>query len=219
MANDALRSAVYSLLTVIAVSAAAARICNVELLYEPSMYRAEGDADPDAPPRDWPKVRPTPMPTLSSNDRSRWCTVRALVDEGTWVIGHRYVNADGSYRDAGIVFEDGWQTVDKVLDPRPQGEGIPLVRNYYSSKPPLLTFVTAGAYWLLKHTLGWSITRDTNLVVKTILLAFNAVPFALFLVMMRRLIERARHDGLGPTVYFRRGLLRHADRAIFDHAQ
>ena len=29
------------------------------------------------------------MPTFGSNDRSRWATVRALVDEGTFVIGRR----------------------------------------------------------------------------------------------------------------------------------
>src|SRR5262249_41946060 len=113
------RNSVYTLLMVIAVAIVAARIGSAELVFEPSMYRAPGDASPDAPPRDWPMTRPNPMPTFSSNDRSRWCTVRALVDNRTFVIGHRETDPNDAtkYTDRGIVFEDGWMTVDKVLDP------------------------------------------------------------------------------------------------------
>ncbi len=32
------------------------------------------------------------MPTFGSNDRSRWATVRALVDNGTYEIGYRDPN-------------------------------------------------------------------------------------------------------------------------------
>src|SRR5437667_8093897 len=90
VSNDQLRSWVYSLLTVVAVAAVAARICNAELVFEPSLHRNADEVSPPAPQRPWPARRPTPMPTFSSNDRSRWCTVRALVDDGTYAIGHRF---------------------------------------------------------------------------------------------------------------------------------
>src|SRR5438132_13875525 len=135
MTNDDLRKAVYTLLTVVALGAVVARIANTELVFDPSVYRPDGDTTPSGLRSDWPKRRPTPMPTFSSNDRSRWCTVRALVDHGTFVIGHRD-RADDPSSDHGIVFEDGWQTVDKVLNPE--------TRDFYSSKPPLLTLLAAA---------------------------------------------------------------------------
>jgi hypothetical protein len=142
------------------------------------------------------------MPTFSSNDRSRWCTVRALVDEGTWVIGHRHVAADGSYRDEGIVFQDGWTSLDKVLLPTPrQGNG-ETVFEFCSSKPPLLSALAAGEYWLLKQLFGWSITAQPNLVVKTIVLTFNAVPFALALVMLKSLLEQLGTTDFGRIFIF-----------------
>ncbi|MFL5339200.1 MAG: hypothetical protein ACJ8F7_03450 [Gemmataceae bacterium] len=183
MTADPSRSFVYTLLTIGTLALVSARVARTEFVFEPSMYRAPGDTSPDAPPRDWPKCRPTPMPTFSSNDRSRWCTVRALVDHGTFVIGHRDVEPDDpdEYYDRGIVFEDGWQTVDKVLNPQ--------TLDFYSSKPPLLTLLTAGEYWCLKRAFGWTITGDPNKVVKTILITFNVIPLAIYLLMLRRLLE------------------------------
>lgn len=172
------RTTVYVLLAVTALAAITGRIAHVELLFEPSFYPTPGGSQ-------WPATRPTPMPTLSSNDRSRWCTVRALVDEGTWVIGRRdpaLVSTNNQYGDIGIVFEDGWRTVDKVLKP---GTG-----EFYSSKPPLLTVVVAAEYWVLKNLFGWGITTHTNHVVRTTLFTLNVVPFALFLWMLKVLLER-----------------------------
>src|SRR5947209_2100132 len=45
--------------------------------------------DADAPTRLWPATRPYPVPMFGSNDRSRWATIRALVEDGTFVIGRR----------------------------------------------------------------------------------------------------------------------------------
>ena len=184
MNADPSRRFVYTLLTVSTLALVSAKIARMELVFEPSMYRVEGDTSPSAPPRDWPKTRPTPMPTFSSNDRSRWCTVRTLVDEGTFIIGHRDLENGNSekYHDRGIVFEDGWQTVDKVLNPR--------TLDYYSTKPPLLTLLAAAEYWLLKRTFGWTITGDPNKVVKTIVFTFNVIPLALYLLMLQRVLER-----------------------------
>ncbi len=121
------------------------------------------------------------MPTFSSNDRSRWAAVRALVDHGTWVIGRRDKETKS---DSGIIFEDGWQSVDKMLNPD--------TLEFYSTKPPLLTFLVACEYWLLKTTFGWSLgdENQTYSVVRVCLLTFNVVPFVIGLCLLARLVER-----------------------------
>jgi hypothetical protein len=179
-----LRRSMYTLLITIATAVLLGRIVSAQLLYEPSLS-APRDGDPDYPRRAWPSKPPRPMPTFSSNDRSRWATIRALVDEGTYVIGHRdpeRATATNPYGDEGIVFEDGWQTVDKVLKPE--------TNEFYSSKPPLLPTLLAGEYWLLKKLFGWSIADNPWLVVCTILLTVNWLPWIVYLVLMARLCER-----------------------------
>jgi hypothetical protein len=174
---------VAALLIVVAVAGSIGRILSVARVYEPNLFRAEGDQE--SPLGSWPKTRPEPMPTLGANDRSRWDTVRALVDEGTYCIGHRETEEgpDGKPvdRDRGIVTEDGWGTIDKILLNK---------HDFYSSKPPLLPTLVAGEYWLLRHGLGWSITKDRFWVVRTILLTFNALPFGVLLILLYRLFER-----------------------------
>src|SRR5205807_182725 len=80
---------IYALAALIlaAFGLAVGRILSAELVYEPSLSNAAGEANPTK--RNWPPRRPIPMPTFSSNDRSRWATVRALVDDGTFVVGRR----------------------------------------------------------------------------------------------------------------------------------
>jgi hypothetical protein len=169
------RQLAYALLITAAVGAAAGRILGVERVYEPSLSRDEKDSEDRRGL--WPAKRPNPMPTHGDNDRSRWDTVRALVDEGTYVIGRREPGGD-----VGIITEDGWKTIDKVLKPDTQ--------KFYSSKPPLLPTLVAGLYWLLKLLLGWSITADAWEVVKTILLLINWLPLLFYLLLLARLVER-----------------------------
>ena len=94
------RRSVYLLLTAVAVAIAAAKVVGAENVYEPSRYTPPPDggysADPPDPPRSWPAERPDPMPMFSSNDKSRWATIRALVDERTYVIGKRVYRPDQS---------------------------------------------------------------------------------------------------------------------------
>src|SRR5438132_634490 len=187
------RRTIYALLITIATGAVAGRIIAVTRVYEPYLYRNEDDPNDQRPL--WPRTRPAPMPTHGDNDRSRWDTVRALVDNGTYVIGHRDIDpAVGAstmgllgtplgqgpflatsalipgrtnYVDRGIITEDGWKTIDKVLRPD--------THDFYSSKPPLLPTVVAGEYWLLKHSFGWSITEHLWEVVRAILLTVNGL--------------------------------------------
>src|SRR5262245_44501845 len=177
-----IRRTAYTLMTIATVAAITGRVLSVERVFEPSMYRAPGDTQPTAPPRDWPKTRPLPMPTFSSNDRSRWATIRSLVDDGTYAVGRRVYDSAGKYRDEGIITEDGWQTVDKVLHPE--------TKIFYSSKPPLLPTLLAGEYWLIKKLTGWTIAAEPWKVIVPILLTVNVLPLIAYLVLLARLLER-----------------------------
>ncbi len=179
----ALRRSVYALLILIATAMAAGRIMATAFVYDPSTYRDE--SDPKDTRKLWPKVRPKPMPTFSSNDRSRWATVRALVDQGTFVIGRRDPAEPGGvnrYGDRGIIFENGWESVDKVLNPD--------TLQFYSSKPPLLTVLASAQYWIVKHAFGWQLGDEPSLVVRSVLLTFNLAPMAIYLLLLARLVER-----------------------------
>src|SRR3954470_1201352 len=80
-------------------------------------------------------------PFLSANDRSRWMTIRSLVERGTYEI------------DA-IVGQPTWDTIDMVQHTGHDGQ-----KHLYSSKPPLLATVLAGEYWLI-HQFGGASLRD-----------------------------------------------------------
>jgi hypothetical protein len=189
-----IRRTAYTLMTIAMAAAITGRILSVERVYEPSMYRAAGDTRPTAPPRDWPKTRPLPMPTFSSNDRSRWATIRSLVDEGTYAVGRRVYDSAGKFRDEGIITEDGWQTVDKVMNPD--------TKVFYSSKPPLLPTVLAGEYWLIKKLTGWTIAAEPWKVIVPILLTVNVVPLVAYLVLLARLLEQYGTSDWGRLFVF-----------------
>jgi hypothetical protein len=176
------RRSIYVLLITVAAGAVAGRILAVTRIYEPYLFRNEADPN-DHRPAVWPRTRPEPVPTLGDNDRSRWDTVRALVDNGTYAIGHRDIDpATSKFVDRGIISEDGWKTIDKVLHPE--------THDFYSSKPPLLATLVAGEYWLLKQTLGWSITQQSGEVVRTILMTVNGLLLVFYWILLARLVEQ-----------------------------
>ena len=175
------RQLTYALLITVTAGLLAGRILSAELVLEPSLHRPIDKPD-DPRPRRWPQQPPPPMPTFSSNDRSRWATIRALVDHGTYAVGQRVYHDDGSYEDSGIVFEPGWGTVDKVLHPT---EHV-----FYSSKPPLLPTLLAGEYWLLQELFGWTLADDPFCVVRAILFTVNWLPMILYLLLLSQLVDR-----------------------------
>lgn len=180
-----LRKLVYGLLITVTVAMVCGRICSTQRVYEPNLFRPDSSSDAREVRPVWPKTRPNPMPTFSSNDRSRWATVRALVDEGTYVIGHRdpaLKSEQNPHGNTGLLFEDGWQTIDVVLDPDSQ--------QFYSSKPPFLPTLVAGEYWLLKNLLGWTLTEHPFAVVRTVLITFNVIPLLFYLIVLARILER-----------------------------
>jgi hypothetical protein len=179
--SPSLRRLVYALLITVTAGMVAGRILDVQRVYEPLLFQPNHDLnDPRAP---WPSNRPEPMPFLGANDISRWDTVRALVDERTFAIGRRVTDpTTGKYTDDGIVTQDGWKTIDKVLKPG--------AAEFYSSKPPLLATMAAAEYAALRSLFGWSIVRDRWPVVRTILLTLNGIPLVIYLVCLTRLLER-----------------------------
>src|ERR1700746_866143 len=94
-------------------------------------------------------AKPSPSSPSSArfwgdNARSRWATIRALVEHGTFAIDD-------------IIAEPNWDTIDMVAHddagngPAAGSHG-PL--RFYSSKPTLLTTILAGEYWLIYRLTG-----------------------------------------------------------------
>lgn len=201
-ATDDLRRSVYLLIAAVAVGVAVAKVVGVENVYEPSRYPPPKDGVPtdryDSTPqgtREWPAVRPAPTPMFGSNDRSRWATIRALVENGTYIIGKRDNHtAETGYTDRGLIFEDGYQSIDRVMNPA-TGE-------FFSSKPPLLTTLLAGEYWVLNRVFGFELVRDRWVVVCVVLLTVNVLPFVVYLVLLARLIEDYGETDFGKVFTF-----------------
>ncbi len=117
---------------------------------------------------DWQLTRPF----LSANDRSRWATVRALVEEGTYAIDN-------------IVADPLWDTIDMVQHRGRDGQ-----LHLYSSKPPLMATLLAGEYWLIYHLTGASLRDFPFEVGRFMLLTFNVLPLAIYLYVLARMSRR-----------------------------
>jgi hypothetical protein len=111
-------------------------------------------------------------PFLSANDRSRWMTIRALVEHGTYEIDK-------------IVGQPTWDTIDMVQHRGRDGE-----LHLYSSKPPLLATLLAGEYWLINRVTGATLADHPYEIGRAMLLAVNILPLILMYVLLARLVER-----------------------------
>ena len=211
-----LRRWVHHLIIAIAFAIACGRIASVQRVYEPAFHR-DPDKQGDRRPV-WPAVRPDSNSMFGSNDRARWATIRALVHDHTYVIGKRepqsiVVSAVAAFNpgdpfqaaalaqagydlrtdvanprvQGGIIFkpglkEHGWATIDRVMNPD--------TLEFYSSKPPLLSTLLAGLYWILLNAFGWSLIDNPITVVRAMLILVNALPFAGYLWMLTQIAER-----------------------------
>lgn len=221
--DPASRHSVYRLMMVVTLAAVAARIAGAERTNEPSIHRPDprlaalalaplgasgplevvapaagvrpilAEQERFGPTRAWPVARPHPMPTFSSNDKSRWATVRALVEDRTWVIGRRVTMDDGRFRDVGRAFDPGYESVDKVLHPD--------TMQFYSSKPPLLTLITAVEYETL-YRLGLTLERDRWLVVRLIVASQNLLSIAAILLGLVAVLERYGQSDWGRLLVY-----------------
>ncbi|MBL8816506.1 MAG: hypothetical protein JNL58_10785 [Planctomyces sp.] len=111
-------------------------------------------------------------PLQSANDRSRWATVWSLVERGTYQIDE----IDQLTR---------FRTIDKVRHRLSEDEPW----HFYSSKPPLLSTIVAGLYWVERHTIGLGLFQHTAFVVRLLLMFVNWLPMCLALLSLRRTLH------------------------------
>ncbi len=112
-------------------------------------------------------------PFLSANDRSRWCTIRALVEPEMRVPGAPYAIDK-------VLAERGWDTIDMVMH-----DG-----HLYSSKPPLYPTLLAAEYWLIYNLTGASLGTHPYAVGRFMLVTSNLLPLVLLWFVVAGLVER-----------------------------
>ncbi len=115
---------------------------------------------------------------LSANDRSRWCTIAALVEARTYEIDPliNLKNKQG---------RRPWYTIDMV---RHRGDDGQL--HYYSSKPPLFPTLVAGVYWLVYQVSGMTLSGQPIYVGRIVLALVNLPLLATFFAATIGTIER-----------------------------
>jgi hypothetical protein len=121
----------------------------------------------------WRQQAQLRRPFLSANDRSRWCTVRALVEDDMRVAGAPYAIDK-------VIQQRNWDTIDMV-----QHDG-----HLYSSKPPLLSTLMAGIYWPIYRLTGVTLAAHPYAIGRAMLVLLNVVPLVIYFVLLARLIER-----------------------------
>ena len=107
---------------------------------------------------------------LSANDRSRWATVAALVEDGTYEIDRLVSITDKSGR------RRPWNSIDRV-----QHTGDDGLMHHYSSKPPLLATLVAGVYAGAKSVLGMTLTEQPIYMTRIVLALVNLPLLLMFL--------------------------------------
>jgi hypothetical protein len=112
-------------------------------------------------------------PFLSANDRSRWCAVRALVEDDMRVEGVPYAIDK-------VIQERNWDTIDMV-----QHNG-----HLYSSKPTLMPTLMAAAYWPIYRFTGATLGTHPYEIDWYMLVLFNVIPLVVGFALLARLVER-----------------------------
>ncbi|QDT06637.1 hypothetical protein K227x_50530 [Rubripirellula lacrimiformis] len=124
---------------------------------------------------------------LSANDRSRWCTISSLVEDGTYAIDRQIAISDPVHRN-----RRPWGTIDKVRHTGSDGQ-----LHYYSSKPPLLPTMIAGVYKILNLCTGMTMTAQPIYVPRILLALVNLPLLAIFLIATARVMEQVCQSRAG----------------------
>ena len=111
-------------------------------------------------------------PFLSANDRSRWSTIRALLDQGTFAIDE-------------VRQDKNWDTIDKVRHAGRDGRP-----HFYSSKPTLLTTLLAGECYVVQAITGTTLKKHPFYVGRLMLVITNVLPLILYFALLVRIVER-----------------------------
>jgi hypothetical protein len=169
-----LRRSVYGLLIALGLGAVLGRILAVDavdrtgldkyLRQKPSVHKRES-------------LR---RPFLSANDRSRWATVRALVEPDLRV-------PEAPYAIDNVLRQPNWDTIDKVYH-----DG-----HYFSSKPPLFATLLAGPYWLIYHATGMTLGSHPFAVGRIMLITLNGTALLVYFLALAWLVERLGRSDWG----------------------
>jgi len=123
------------------------------------------------------------LPFLSANDRSRWCAMAALMEDGKWEID----------RVGDILDSKGkskiWSSIDIVRHRGADGK-----EHFYSSKPPLLTAMYAALCKPITLVFGKKLTEEPFLVGRTMMILVNVLPLALWWVWLFYWLEKNLSD-------------------------
>lgn len=166
----ALRWGVYLLLIAVGTGGMLGRILavnSVDYLRLEQHLKNQGRAD-------WSKQRPF----LSANDRSRWATVRALVEHGTYAIDD-------------VLQEPNWDSID-IVKHDDQGRAAPELGEgrVYSSKPPLFATLMAGEYWVIYKLTGWTLGTHPYEIGRLMIVSINLAPLVVYFLVLALLVER-----------------------------
>lgn len=195
-AGATLRRGVYLLLIAIAAGNVTGRLFAVNsvdtIRLEQHLNDAAAKRRPGEPS---PPRRNLQRPFLSANDRSRWCTVRALVEHGTYSIDK-------------VIVEPNWDTIDMVKhDGRGNPAPGPDEGHCYSSKPPLLATLMAGEYWVLHRLTGKTLGAHPHELGRILLFTWNVLPFVGYLLILAAIVERYGRTDFGRIFVVAAGAL------------
>ena len=131
-------------------------------------------------------------PMFSANDRSRWCTIRVLVEPEMRVTRVNPKTESLEYVWYAIDHVQtlkGWGTIDMVKHDLPDQPGIGYL---YSSKPPLLPTLLAIPYAVTYNvTDGHCNLQDhPYFIVRLTLIITHLIPLILTWILLARLIEK-----------------------------
>lgn len=130
-------------------------------------------------------------PTLSANDRSRWCTIRALVEPEMRVTR----TVDGKEEIVWFAIDKvqdelGWDTIDMCKHGFPND---PEKQEFlFSTKPPLLPILMSVPYAILFNASGGEINMYTHpfFIVRLTLILCNLLPIIFCWWLMSKMIEK-----------------------------
>jgi len=142
-------------------------------LQSQGLSAGEVESQVEAKRAHWERQARICRPFLSANDRSRWCTVRALVEDEMRVPGAPYAIDK-------VIREPQWDTIDMV-----KHDG-----HLYSSKPPLFPTLLAVPYWVIYRLTGATLGMHPYEIGRVMLILVNVLPMAVYFWLLSRLAER-----------------------------
>jgi hypothetical protein len=166
-ARAKLRRSIYALLVALSVGAMLGRILALNSV---DVVKLEERLKKDKPEL---KLQ---RPFLSGNDRSRWLTMRSLVEKGTYAID-QYVTDP--------ITHPTWDTIDMVVHDDAAGHP-----HCYSSKPPLLATIYAGLYWVIHQTTGETLGTKPYEIGRAMIVVVNILPLIAYFFVLASMLER-----------------------------